>query len=175
MLNKFVDHFYMRYSECLQFFICKILPFSNFVSNAAVMDRVVENCRGPYHWKKTPVNWLQCPMTDDRLVKIVMMGAVGDSRLQGRPPSRWSDNMIDITEWCNCTFPETIRLAESRQEELLCKKINDIVGFNGLSRHEPQEERFRRSVDLQIMWWSWYYFALLTRTLQLHCKVPLLS
>ena len=52
-------------------------------------------------------------MSDDRLVNKVMMGMVGDSRLQGRLPRRWND---DITEWCNCTFSEAVRHTESRRE-----------------------------------------------------------
>ena len=35
-------------------------------------------------------------MSDDRLIKTILSGAVEGSRLQGRPPQRWVDN---IKEW----------------------------------------------------------------------------
>jgi len=47
----------------------------------------MENYYGPCQSKKTPVIWSHIyRMSDGRLV---MMGMVGDSRLQGRPPRRW--------------------------------------------------------------------------------------
>jgi len=42
-----------------------------------------------------------CMMTDERLVKTVMVGMVNGDR----PARRWSD---DVTDWCGCTLPETV-------------------------------------------------------------------
>jgi len=69
------------------------------VTNAAVRDKVNRWKNVMNHVKETkiPVIWSHMSrMSDDRLVNKVMIGMVGDSRLQGRPPTRWSD---DITEW----------------------------------------------------------------------------
>jgi len=52
---------------------------------------------------------------------------VGYSGLQGRLPRRWSD---DITEWCNYSFPEAIRLTESKTRTA---KYSDVIGLNGSS------------------------------------------
>jgi len=78
--------------------------------NAGVMDKVYRwKTYGPRYRQKSPVIWSQ--MSDDRLVKTVMMGMMGDSRLHGRSTRRWSD---DITEWCNCTFLEAVLISKYR-------------------------------------------------------------
>ena len=59
----------------------------------------------------------------DRLVKTVKMGKVGGHQEDGVPVLT-----NDITEWCNCTFPKAVRLAESRYEWR--KGINDMIGLN---------------------------------------------
>ena len=60
------------------------------VTNAVVKDKVNRWKTAMDHVKeKAPyfVTYAGCQMTD-RLVKTVLMGMVGDSRLQGMPPRR---------------------------------------------------------------------------------------
>jgi len=54
-----------------------------------------------------------------------MLGMVEGERPVGRPPRRWSD---DITDWCNCTLPEAVQLANNRQQWRI------ITGLNGPQR-----------------------------------------
>jgi len=46
-----------------------------------------------------------CRMEDPQLVKTMMLGMVGGDRPHGRPPRRWSDNIMD---WCGCSLPEVV-------------------------------------------------------------------
>ena len=80
--------------------------------NAAVRDKG-KTVMGHVKERKLQLFGHICRLSVDRLVKIVMMGMVGDSKLQPRPPWRRSD---DITEWCNWIFPEGVGLTESRHE-----------------------------------------------------------
>ena len=104
------------------------------MANAAVRDKV-------NRWK-TVMEKLQlfghiCLMSDDRLVKTVTMGMVGDSRLQGRLPRRWSD---DITEWSYCTLPEVVRLQKADMNGE--RKLTTSLVSTAFQGHEPQEEDF---------------------------------
>jgi len=56
------------------------------------------------------------------LVKTVMLGMVEGERLVGKPPRRWLD---DITDWCNCTLPEAVELANNSQQWRI------VTGLNG--------------------------------------------
>jgi len=51
-----------------------------------------------------------------------MLGMVEGGRPRGRCPIRWCD---DIADWCGCTIPEAVRLANDRQER------RRITGLNG--------------------------------------------
>jgi len=64
-------------------------------------------------------------MKDERLVKTVMLGMVEGERPVGRPPRRWSD---DITDWCNCTLPEAVQLANNRQQQRIVTGLNGAQG-----------------------------------------------
>ena len=64
-------------------------------------------------------------MMDQRLVKTVMLGMVEGKQPVGRPLRRWSD---DITDWCNCTLPEAVQLANNRQQWKI------VTGLNGPQR-----------------------------------------
>jgi len=48
-----------------------------------------------------------CMMTDERIVKTVMLGMVEGDRPCGKPAKRWSDDVID---WCGGTLPEAVQL-----------------------------------------------------------------
>jgi len=41
-----------------------------------------------------------------------MLGMVNGNRPRGRPAKRWSD---DIVDWCGCSLPEAVPMANDRQ------------------------------------------------------------
>jgi len=66
-----------------------------------------------------------CRMKDQRLVKTVMLEMVEGERPVGRPSRRWSD---DITDWCNCTLPEAVQLANNSQQWRIVTGLNGLQG-----------------------------------------------
>ena len=98
-----------------------------------------------------------CRMTDERLVKTMMLGMVERDRPRGRPARRWSD---DVSDWCvnvnvnlysaslqkaplmravcGCTLPEDVQLAIGRDE---WRRVTDLNGS-----HE-----FKRRIELSIL------------------------
>ena len=63
-----------------------------------------------------------CRMRNHRVVKLVTLGMTGGNRPRGRPTRRWSD---DIADWCGCTVPEAVHMANDRD------KWRTITGLNG--------------------------------------------
>ena len=63
-----------------------------------------------------------CRMRNHRLVKLVTLGMTDGNRPRGRPTRRWSD---DIADWCGCTLPEAVHMANDRD------KWRTITGLNG--------------------------------------------
>ena len=62
-----------------------------------------------------------CRMQNHRLVKLVTLGMTDGNRPRGRPTRRWSD---DIADWCGCTLPEAVHMANDRD------KWRTITGLN---------------------------------------------
>jgi len=63
-------------------------------------------------------------MSDDRLVKMVLLGSVHGIRQRGRPPKRWTDN---ITEWTELTLCEAVRLSQHAAGLYLAPTVTDQV------------------------------------------------
>ena len=61
-------------------------------------------------------------MSDNRLIKTVMLEMVEGDRSHGRPAKTWSD---DIVEWCGCSLPEVVQLTSDRQ------RWRELTGLNG--------------------------------------------
>ena len=63
-----------------------------------------------------------CRMKNPRLVKTALLGMVEGNQPRGRPPRRWTD---DIVDWCGCPLPEVVKLEKNRV------KWQRITGING--------------------------------------------
>lgn len=53
-----------------------------------------------------------CRMKSERLVKLVMFGAVDGKRKRGRPHRRWGD---DIVEWTGMNLQKAAWVAQNRE------------------------------------------------------------
>jgi len=109
----------------LQTYIENMLERQKSVTKSYVRGKKTEDGNGLDKAKETQTFGHICRMEDRRLIKTVMLGMVNGNRPCGRPAKRWSD---DIVDWCGCSLPEAVQLANDRQSS---RRVTGLNGSHG--------------------------------------------